>query len=119
MSIAAGVYRGSQCENVSAIQGYFSVAYPQLYEILYWMHDSRRPPLPQPSGDRYAPQIETEDILTLLVVEYVNYYCVFLWSFMDVFIVAISMCLTLRFSQLNQHMERYRGLVCTAEPVLC
>lgn len=124
MSIAAGVYRGSLCENVSAIEGYFSVAFPQLYEALHWMHDSWRPPPQQQeqqqsvqqkhSDDRFAIQTETADVFTLLVVEYVNYYCVFLWTFMDVFIVAISLCLTLRFRQLNEHIERHRGLVGTA-----
>lgn len=118
MSIAAGVYRGSLCQNVSAIEGYFSVAFPQLYEALHWMHNSRRPQPQQQSyvqhqhsDDGLAPQTVTADVITLLLVEYVNYYCVFLWSFMDVFIVAISLCLTLRFSQLNEHMERHRGLV--------
>lgn len=101
MSVAAGVYRGTMCVNTTTVQGYFGVAFPQLYQQLDWMHDA--------VGQE--PTVDTIDILTLIAVEYTNYYCMFLWTFMDIFIVAISLCLTQRLSQLNAHMERHRGLV--------
>lgn len=109
MSIAAGVYRGSLCERVSAIEGYFSIAYPQLYERLHWMHNSDRTAMR--TQHDHEPDNVSEDIVTLAVVELVNYYCTFLWSFMDVFIVAIALCLRERFWQLNEHLARHRGMV--------
>lgn len=107
MSIAAGVYRGSLCTRVSAIEGYFSVAFPQLYDVLHWLRDDR----PHTEASVAMRPVETADVVTLLVVELINYYCTILWTFMDIFIVAISMCLTLRFRQLNEHLERHRDRV--------
>lgn len=107
MSIAAGVYRGTLCANATAIAGYLGVAYPQLYEQLHWLQDA---------VDRPPPSAAV--VGTLLIVELVNYYCTFLWTFMDVFIVAISLCLRLGFGRLNEFLERHRGRVWAAEGTL-
>lgn len=88
MSIAAGVYRGTLCTNKTAIEGYFKQAYPQIYYVTNY------------SGG----YIE-------FIVELLNYYCAFLWSFMDLFIVSISICLSTRVQQFNINLWKYKGLV--------
>lgn len=89
MSIAAGVYRGSLCVNRTAFQGYFFQAYPQVYDLL------------DNSGGGFVE----------ILVEFLNYYCTFLWTFMDIFIVATSMCLSTRMCQLNAFLLQYKGMV--------
>lgn len=43
--------------------------------------------------------------------EIINYYCVLQWVFMDILIIAISICLSTRLRQLNEHMKQYDGMV--------
>lgn len=89
MSIAAGVYRGSMCQNKTAIQGYFYQAYPQIYNLVDF------------SGGGFFE----------FLVEFLNCYCTFLWTFMDIFIVATSICLSTRLCQLNAFLIQYKGIV--------
>lgn len=89
MSIAAGVYRGSLCENRTALQGYFEQAFPQVDQLVNF------------SGGG----------LVEFLVEFINYYCTFLWTFMDMFIVAISICLTTRLQQFNELLLQFHGMV--------
>ena len=45
--------------------------------------------------------------------EVVNYYCAFIWSFKDGFLIAISVCLSTLLRQLNEHLEQFKGMVIT------
>lgn len=88
MAIAAGVYQGSLCENRTAIQGYFFHAYPQIYNMNYF------------DGGYIG-----------FLAEFLNYYCTFHWTFMDIFIVATSICLSTRLAQFNAFLLQYKGIV--------
>lgn len=88
MSIAAGVFRGVICTRSTSLEGYFKQAWPQLYTIT-----------------------EYDGGLRGFLVELINYYCTFLWTFMDIFIIAISICLSTRLKQLNSHLEKFKGMV--------
>lgn len=88
MSIAAGVFRGVICTNQANLEGYFLQAWPQLYYVA-----------PYDGGWK------------AIFMELINYYCNFLWSFMDIFIIAISICLSTRLRQLNSHLEKFKGMV--------
>lgn len=94
MSIATGVYRGSLCNNKTAIEGYFNQAYPQIYYIM----------------DYTGGFLE-------FIVELLNYYCAFLWSFMDLFIVTISVCLSTRVHQFNVNLRKFKGKVFCHQPI--
>lgn len=43
--------------------------------------------------------------------EILNYFCALQWVFIDIFIIAISICLSTRLYQLNKHMKQYTGIV--------
>lgn len=88
MSVAAGVFRGVICTSQTNLEGYFRQAWPQLYFVATY------------DGGWKA-----------FFMELINYYCNFLWSFMDIFIIAISICLSTRFRQLNDHLEKFKGMV--------
>lgn len=88
----AGVYRGqviSQiCTNSTSVEGYFKQAWPQIYSIADYDGGIRG-----------------------FVIELLNYYCTFLWTFMDIFIISISICLATRLKQLNEHLKHHKGMV--------
>lgn len=88
MSIAAGVFRGVICTSQTNLEGYFRQAWPQLYFVVSY------------DGGWKA-----------FFLELINYYCNFLWTFMDIFIIAISICLSTRFRQLNDHLDKFKGMV--------
>lgn len=87
MSISAGVFRGVFCTQKTSLEGYFIQAWPQLYSVTKYDGGAKG-----------------------FLVEIINFYCTFLWTFMDIFIIAISVCLSTRLQQLNQHLERYKGM---------
>lgn len=87
MSIVAGVYRGIYCTNSTSLEGYFVQAWPQLYTFT-------------PYDGGYMA----------FVVEIINYYCTFIWAYMDLMIISVSICLSTRLKQLNDYMERFRGM---------
>ncbi|XP_059611141.1 gustatory receptor for sugar taste 64f-like [Phlebotomus argentipes] len=41
----------------------------------------------------------------------INFYCTFVWNFMDLFIIAISIALATRFKQVNAKIEQARGKI--------
>lgn len=43
--------------------------------------------------------------------ELLNYYCVFQWVFMDILLIAITICLSTRLHQLNEHLKQFNGMV--------
>lgn len=43
--------------------------------------------------------------------EILNYYCVLQWVFMDILIIAITICLSTRLFQLNEHMGQFAEMV--------
>lgn len=85
--IVAGVFRGIYCTKNTSLEGYFVQAWPQLYTITPY------------DGGWMA-----------FVVEIINYYCTFIWAYMDLLIIAVSICLSTRLKQLNEYMERFRGM---------
>ncbi|KAJ6635416.1 Gustatory receptor for sugar taste 64f, partial [Pseudolycoriella hygida] len=80
MSIAAGVYRGRLCTNTTNVEAYFRQAFPQIYLVTEYSGGWKE-----------------------FLAELLNYYCVFLWSFMDIFIVGVSKCLSTRLNQFNEY----------------
>lgn len=89
MSIAAGVYRGGLCTNTTNVEAYFHQAFPQIYLVTEYSGGWKE-----------------------FLAELLNYYCVFLWSFMDIFIVGISKCLSTRLNQFNEYLLKFKGMVC-------
>lgn len=83
-----GVFRGQYCTNTTNLEGYFKEAWPQIYKPTFY-----------------------DDGLRGFLIELLNYYCVFLWTFMDIFIIAISICLSTRLKQFNAFLERFMGMV--------
>lgn len=90
MSIAGGIYRGSLCLNSTDITGYFREAFPQINFI---------------TGGSYPGN------LILFLTEFLNFYCVMIWTFIDIFTVSISICLSTRFNQFNEFLIKYKGVV--------
>lgn len=88
MSIASGVNRGRLCTNTTNVEAYFHQAFPQFYSVTEYSGGWKE-----------------------FVAELLNYYCVFLWSFMDIFIVGISKCLSTRLNQFNEYLLKFKGMV--------
>lgn len=88
MSKTAGFLRSVQCNGKGTLQGYVTQAWPQINII-------------------FGPQ---EDGHIAFVIEAINYYCTFMWSYMDLFITAISICLANRLRQFNHNLRRFKGL---------
>lgn len=88
MSKTAGFLRSIQCNGKGTLQGYFMQAWPQINMILGHQDDGH----------------------AALIVEALNYYCTFMWSYMDLFITAISICLSNRLKQFNHNLRRFKGL---------
>ena len=49
--------------------------------------------------------------LSGVVVIYLNISLTFVWSFIDLIIMAVSLCLATRFKQINERLELMKGLV--------
>lgn len=97
MAIAGEIYSVAQCEyNSTLIETYFTKSFPQVYSTTGYTGGA----------------IE-------FFLELINFYCVFLWSFMDLLIVTISICLSTRLNQFNENLRQYRGMVGNAARVLC
>lgn len=88
MSIASGVNRGRLCTNTTNVEAYFHQAFPQFYSVTEYSGGWKE-----------------------FFAELLNYYCVFLWSFMDIFIVGISKCLSTRLNQFNEYLLKFKGMV--------
>lgn len=88
MSISAGLYRSSFCVNHTTVEAYLLGAYPHLYLITDY-------------NMGYLP----------MFVEFMNKYFAFMWSFLDILIVSISVCLSTRFNQFNVNLLKYKGMV--------
>lgn len=47
-----------------------------------------------------------------VIGKYISVVATFIWSFMDLFIMLISVGLATRFRQINENLFRYKGQVC-------
>lgn len=83
-----GAYRVHLCTNKTSLEGYFKQAWPQIYTVIKY------------DGGACG-----------IFLELLNYYCTYQWIFMDIFIITISICLSTRFNQLNEHLKQYKGMV--------
>lgn len=88
MCMIVGINRVSVCTNSTSFEGYFKQSWPQVYTIV-----------------KYDGGIRG------ILSELLNYYCTFLWTFMDIFIISISICLSTRFNLLNDHLKQFKGMV--------
>lgn len=88
MSVTAGYLRSIQCNGKGTLEGYVTQNWPQISMVLGGEDDGR----------------------IGLLVEAINYYCTFMWSYMDLFITAISICLANRLKQFNYNLNQFRGL---------
>lgn len=88
LCMIVGVFRVSLCTNSTSFEGYFKQSWPQVYTIVKYDNGVRG-----------------------IFSELLNYYCTFQWTFMDIFIISISICLSTRFNQLNEHLKQYKGMV--------
>lgn len=90
------LFRSISCTNTTKLEAavFLKQAWPQIYTIIKYDGGVRG-----------------------LTGELLNYYCAFQWVFMDIFLVAITICLSTRLHQLNEHLKQYNGMVnkiCTA-----
>lgn len=88
MSKTAGYLRSVQCNGQRTLQGYVTQNWPQINMILG----------------------EEDDGRVALLVEAINHYCTFMWSYMDLLITAISICLANRLKQFSHNLRRFGGL---------
>lgn len=88
MAVLNGVYRAQICTNDTSIEGYFKQTWPQVYTIV-----------------RYDSGIEG------FLIEILQYYCTFVWTYMDILIIASSICLSTRIKQFNNHLKKHTGMV--------
>lgn len=89
LAIGGDIHAAAICDhNSTLIKLYFVKSFPQIYLTISYQ----------------AGAVE-------VFLELINFYCVFLWSFMDLIIVAISICLSTRINQFNVNLEKYRGVV--------
>ncbi|XP_055317723.1 gustatory receptor for sugar taste 64f-like [Sitodiplosis mosellana] len=87
LCMVVGVFRVSLCTNSTSVEGYLKQSWPQVYTIVKYDNGVRG-----------------------ILSELLNYYCTFLWTFMDIFIISISICLSTRFNQFNEHLKQYKGM---------
>lgn len=88
LCMVCGVFRVQICSNHTSIEGFFKQNWPQVY-----------------TKSNYDNGIRG------FFIEWLNYYCTFQWTFMDIFIISISVCLSTRVNQLNEHLKQYKGMV--------
>lgn len=88
LSLTAGIFRMKICSNSSDFDSFFKQGWPQIYTI-----------------EKYDGGMRG------VLGEFINYYCVFQWVFMDLFIICITICLSARFDQLNNHLKQFKGKV--------
>lgn len=92
LSIGAGFYRSTLCAVAnktlnSHIEAYFRQSFPQLFYV---------------SEFNYAKAAGAQ---------VVNIYCTFIWNFMDVFIIVVSVGVASRFNQITYNLELHRGMI--------
>lgn len=90
LSLAVQLYGSTHCTNNSQVDVviFFKQNWPQIYKL---------------NGYDGGVRGISGEIL--------NYYCVLQWVFMDILIIAITICLSTRLYQLNEHMKQYTGMV--------
>lgn len=88
LSLSTSIFYTNYCSNGTNLENFLKRAWPQIY-----------------SAQEYDGGVF--GVLT----EFINYYCVLQWVFMDLFIIAITICLSARFNQLNEHLKQLRGKV--------
>lgn len=91
LAVAVQLYGSTHCTNISQVDvaSFFKQNWPQIYKLNGYDDGGVR----GISG------------------EILNYYCVLQWVFMDILIIAITICLSTRLYQLNEHMKQYTGMV--------
>uniref|UniRef100_A0A7G3B124 Gustatory receptor n=1 Tax=Lutzomyia longipalpis TaxID=7200 RepID=A0A7G3B124_LUTLO len=92
LSIAANIEKAYRCKGTKGAQTtylelYFHESLPHLFRVL-----------------PYHPLLGWFGYL-------INFYCTFVWNFMDLFIISISIALTTRFKQVNAKIEQARGRI--------
>lgn len=90
LSLSVAIFRSISCTNNTKFEAsvFYKQAWPQIYTIIKYDGGVRGF-----SG------------------ELVNYYSVLQWVFMDILLIAITICLSTRLHQLNQHLKQYNGMV--------
>lgn len=88
LCITCGVFRVHICTNHTSIENFFKQNWPQIY-----------------TNANY------DNGICGFFAEWLNYYCTFQWTYMDIFIISISICLSTRVNQLNEHLMQYKGMV--------
>lgn len=88
LCITCAVLRVYICTNSTSIENFFKQDWPQIY-----------------TNSNY------ENGVCGFFAEGLNYYCTFQWTYMDIFIISISICLSTRVNQLNAHLKQYKGMV--------
>ncbi|GAB0088862.1 hypothetical protein DMENIID0001_033260 [Sergentomyia squamirostris] len=89
LSIVAGIDKSYRCmaSNQSYLELYFLESLPHFFEIF-----------------PYHPLLGWFGYL-------INFYCTFVWNFMDLFIISIGISLTTKFKQVNVKIEQARGRI--------
>lgn len=90
LSVTIGIHRSHICTNTTSIdvESFLKQGWPQIYTVI-----------------RYDGGVRG------IMGEILNYHCVFQWVFMDLLIISITICLSKRFHQLNEHLKQYKGMV--------
>lgn len=90
LSLSVSLFRSIACTNSTKFEAivFYKQAWPQIYTIIKYDGGVRGF-----SG------------------ELLNYYCILQWVFMDILLIAITICLSTRLRQLNQHLKQYKGMV--------
>lgn len=88
MAVLTSVYRAQSCTNDTSLEGYFMQTWPQVYTVV-----------------SYDGGIQG------FLIEILQYYCTFVWTYMDILIIASSICLSTRMKQFNNHLRNHKGMV--------
>lgn len=90
LSLAVQLYGSAHCSNSGRVnvEIFFKQNWPQIYKF-----------------NEYDGGIRG------ISGEILNYYCVLQWVFMDILIIAITICLSTRLFQLNEHMKQFAEMV--------
>lgn len=88
LSVCSGIFRVSICTNSTDFDGFVKRGWPQIYTFVKYDGGFRG-----------------------VLGEFINYYCVLQWVFVDLLIISISICLSTRFHQLNGHLKQFKGMV--------
>lgn len=86
--ISVKVSRAYLCSNSTNLEGYLKLAWPQVYTYVKYEYG-----------------------FCGILFEWIYIYCLFQWIFVDIFVISISICLSTRVRQLNEHLIKHSGLV--------